>query len=236
MKYFRYGHVDKIIVKVGDTVKCGQLIAKNGTGNGQWYAHCHADGLKYKPAKWTEYCIGKSKEWVKDHYSDISEYAKTIMPTFHHLGLGWLEYWDYDTQSKKTVGARKPCFHPGLDLNGVGSGNADLNDPIHSACDGVVVYIYSGTGSNEGWGDMIVIEEKKEEIIISEEVEDVKPIPEKIKVTENPKENEAVIIEEEKPQEIKKVDIEEVVKIEVTPVNLKLILEKIIGLFNKFLK
>jgi len=53
MKYFRYGHVEGIKVKLGDIVKKGQMIAKNGTGNSQWYAHCHADGLKYKPAKWS---------------------------------------------------------------------------------------------------------------------------------------------------------------------------------------
>ncbi|HBI17139.1 MAG TPA: hypothetical protein DDY52_03250 [Candidatus Moranbacteria bacterium] len=235
-KYYRYGHLEGIKIKVGDIVKKNQMIAKNGTGNGQWYAHCHFDILSYTPKKFTEYCIGKSKDWVKDNYADPRGLEKIVMPTFHHYGLEWLEYWDYDSQSKKVAGAKSPCFHPGLDLNGKGSGNADLNDPIHSACDGVVVYVYSGTGKNEGWGDMVVVEEKKEEFIISEKVEEVKPTPEKIEIAEKPIENNPIGIEEEKPQEVEKIDIEEVIKSEVIPVNLKFILEKIIGLFNKFLR
>jgi len=185
MRFHRYGHLEGIKLKVGDLVSGGQLIAKNGTGNGQWLAHCHYDILTYRPAKWTEYCIGKSKEWVIAHYADPRGEEKKIMPTFDHLGLGWLEYWDYDSQSKKTIGAKSPCFHPGIDLNGKGSGNADLDDPIYSRCYGRVVYVYSGTDKNDGWGDLVVIEE----IALA-------PVPpeEKPNLPEEPKQDEVVPI------------------------------------------
>lgn len=216
-KYYRYGHVEGILVKVGDEIKKGQKIAKNGTGNGQWYAHCHFDILKYRPVSFTEFCVGKSKEWVKDHYADPRGLEKTVMPTFHHLGYGWLEDAQYSGGH---------AFHPGLDLNGAGSGNADLNDPIFSACDGVVVYAYGGTSTNGGWGDMIVIEEIEEEKELVEEKpeeikEEVKPVIEEIK-----KEPEKVIEEDIRPENV----------CMAIPVDLKFVLDKLIGFFNKFFK
>lgn len=147
-KYYRYGHVEGLLVKVGAKVKKSQQIARNGTGNGQWYAHCHFDIMTYKPANWTEYVIGKTKSWVEERYADPRGLEKIVMPTFDHLGYGWLEYATYSSGK---------AYHSGLDLNGKGSGNDDLNDPIYSACDGEVVYAHSGNDSNSGWGDMIVI-------------------------------------------------------------------------------
>ncbi len=173
--FHRYGHIEKIKFKVDDKVKRGQLIAENGTGNGQWPAHCHYDILTYKPARWTEYCIGKTKDWVKAHYADPRGNEKVVMPTFDHLGYGWLVDSQY---------AGGHAFHPGVDLNGKGSGNADLDDPIYSACDGVVVYAYSGTDKNSGWGDMIVIEQ----------IEEVPQPEEKPNITEVPKQDEVVPI------------------------------------------
>lgn len=153
MSYFRYGHVDNVKVKVGDKVKKWQQIADNGTGNGQWSAHCHFDILTYKPDAWTNFVIGQTKQWVKDHYADPTGLEKVVLPTFDHYGYKWLEYADYS-------GGK--AYHSGIDLNGKGGGNSDLGDPIHSACDGKVVYVYSGTGKNSGWGDMVVIEETKD--------------------------------------------------------------------------
>lgn len=227
-KYYRYGHVDRILVKVGDKVKKGQKIAKNGTGNGQWYAHCHFDILTYKPNAFTEFCVGKSKEWVKEHYANPKGLEKIIMPTFHHLGYGWLEDAQYSGGH---------AFHPGLDLNGAGSGNADLDDPIHSATNGEVVYVYSGTGKNGGWGDMIVIEEKEE--VIVEKIEEVKSEPDKIEIIEKPTEITPIVIEEEKAQEAEKINTEDVIKnennvCEAIPVDIKFLIDKLIGLFNKF--
>lgn len=152
MKFYRFGHIDPDkSLKVGDTVRSGQQIGTNGTGNGQWAVHCHFDILTYEPAKWTEYVIGKSLDWVKSHYSDPRGLEKAVLPLFDHLGYGWLEDANY-------TGGH--AYHSGLDLNGEGAGNADLGDPILTPVGGVVRYVYQGTGKNEGWGGLVVIEEK----------------------------------------------------------------------------
>ena len=151
MRYFRYGHIDKVKVKKGDKITKGQLIAQNGTGNGQWYAHCHFDILTYLPASWTNFVIGQSLDWVKGHYADPRGLENVVMPTFDHLGYGWLEEAQYS-------GGK--AFHSGVDLNGQGSGNADLDDPLYSSCNGTVVYCYNGNENNSGWGKLLVIEEE----------------------------------------------------------------------------
>lgn len=146
------GHLDpKNSLKVGDTVHKGDVVGDNSTGNGQWAAHCHYDILTYLPSVWTEYVIGKSKDWVAGHYDDPRGMEREVLPMYDHLGYGWLEDANYSGGH---------AFHSGLDLNGKGSGNADLGDPITSPVDGVVRYVYDGSGSNGGWGGLVVIEEK----------------------------------------------------------------------------
>ncbi len=146
------GHLDpKNSIKVGDTVHKGDVVGANSTGNGQWAAHCHYDILTYVPSAWTEYVIGKPKAWVEGHYYDPRGMERDVLPTYDHLGYGWLEDANYSGGH---------AFHSGLDLNGKGSGNADLGDPITSPVDGVVRYVYDGSGQNGGWGGLVVIEEK----------------------------------------------------------------------------
>lgn len=157
MRYHRLGHLEpNIKIKVGDKVKKGQLVGYNGTGNGQWPAHCHYDIMTYIPDEWTNYVIGLSKEWVLDHYADPRALAKTVMPSFDHYGYEWLESAQY---------AGGHAFHPGIDLNGKGSGDMDKGDPLYAPCDGEVVYAYTGTGKNSGWGPLVVIKE----VIIEDE-------------------------------------------------------------------
>ena len=96
--------------------------------------------------------IGRSKQWVKDHYADPRGLEKKVMPSFDHLGYGWLS---------QAVYSGKNATHPGLDLNGKGSGNMDLGDKLYAPVSGVVVYVYNKTGKNEGWGPLLVIEEKE---------------------------------------------------------------------------
>lgn len=152
MKYHRLGHIKPIkTLKQGDIVCSGDVVGENSTGNGQWAAHVHFDILTYEPTKWTEYVIGKSKEWVESHYADPRGLEKSVLPTFDHLGYGWLS---------PAVYGGKNAIHPGLDLNGKGIGNDDIGDPVHSPCTGVVRYVYHGEGTNEGWGGLLVIEEK----------------------------------------------------------------------------
>lgn len=149
--YTRYGHVNQIFVKAGDKVKVGQKIATNGTGNGQWLAHLHRDHPKEIPnGNYGFYNIGWTKEKTVATFNDPTTYPKALGSLYDHLGYGWLEFATYSTGK---------CYHPGLDENGKGSGNTDLDDPVYAVTDGVVEYVYAGTGTNGGWGHLIVIKE-----------------------------------------------------------------------------
>jgi len=154
MKNFRYGHCKDIFVKVGDTIKKGQKIATVGTGNGQWSAHLHFDLKDEAFTSPIGYVFGWTKEEVEQTFPDPTEYIKTVFPEFDHYGWKYLELADY---------SGKKCYHPGVDLNGPGAGNADFGDPIYSACDGKVVYCYDGAEHNGGWGKLLIIEEIKVE-------------------------------------------------------------------------
>lgn len=163
--YYRLGHCEPQ-VKEGDQVKKGQQVATNGTGNGQWAAHCHFDIFKEKPSSWNDFVIGWTKEQVTSTYADPRGLEKMVMPTFDHYGYEWLQDAYY---------SGKHAFHSGIDLNGKGSGDADLGDPLCSPVDGTVVHVHKGTDSNGGWGDMVVIEESiiKEETMNKDFVEQV---------------------------------------------------------------
>lgn len=153
MRYHRLGHVQDIFVNSGDTVRKGQKVATNGTGNGQWPAHCHYDVMTYKPDLFTEFVVGKTKQWVTEHYADPRVFEKIVMPSFDHYGYEWLQDAYY---------GGKHAFHPGIDLNGKGSGNSDIGDPLYSPCDGKVAYVHTGVRSNGGWGKIVVIKESAE--------------------------------------------------------------------------
>lgn len=158
MAYTRYGHINKVFVKVGDKIKKGQKIATNGTGNGQWLAHLHRDHPKTFPLvngypKYTFYNIGWTKQRTMEYFADPTTYAKALGKGYDHLGYGWL-----------TVAIYKggKSYHPGLDENGKGIGNADYDAPVYAVTDGVVEYVYDGNGSNGGWGRLIVVKEEQQ--------------------------------------------------------------------------
>jgi len=149
--YTRYGHVNKVFIKVGDKVKKGDKIATNGTGNGQWLAHCHRDHPKQIPGgNYCFYNIGWTKEKTLEYFGDPNNYPKALADKYSHLGYGWLQEATYS-------GGK--CFHPGLDENGSGSGNADYDDPIYCVAGGVVEYVYAGNEKWSGWGRIIIIKE-----------------------------------------------------------------------------
>jgi GH25 family lysozyme M1 (1,4-beta-N-acetylmuramidase) len=150
MKYYRFGHNNKHFVKLGDKVFAGQKIAEVGTGNNQWSGHLHYDVVKKEFKNWTSYVFGWTKEEVRTVFADPYPYYKKVLPSFHHFGWEYLELATYGS---------KKCFHPGIDLNGPGAGNADVGQPIYAPVDGEVVYCYSGTGKNGGWGKLLVIKE-----------------------------------------------------------------------------
>jgi hypothetical protein len=148
----RHGHVNKIFVVKGQTVKKGDIIATVGNGNGQYKnaSHDHADFPNQILNPWTSYVFGISKEGVRHLYSDPKPFRKICAPWYDHLGWGYLDYATYGTNH---------CYHPGEDWNGKGAGDSDFDFPIYSAFDSKVVYIYDGTGSNGGWGKLIVLKE-----------------------------------------------------------------------------
>lgn len=161
MKNFRLGHVNKIFVRVGDEVKKGDKIATNGNANGKWLAHCHLDGF-YEFDDPFFYNIGWSKEATDKKFFDTTSYSKIVMPSFDHYGLEWLQWHNYGTASRP-----RASWHPGVDLNGPGAGNADFDEPLHAPCDGKVKFV----GARSDWGNIIIIEEK-----MSEKNHDVKEI------------------------------------------------------------
>lgn len=185
--YTRYGHVNQIFVKVGDHVKIGQKIATNGTGNGQWPAHCHRDHPVKIPKKsdgslnYEFYCIGWTEDEVTESFIYPNNYPMALGKRFDHAGLAYLQYWDYGSNSAKTVkqGATKPCYHPGLDENGKGFGNDDYDDPVYCVAEGIVRHVDNDGTKNGGWGHLIVVEEIKEkpleQAISNGTVTEVKP-------------------------------------------------------------
>ncbi|MFA5993375.1 MAG: hypothetical protein WC823_00275 [Parcubacteria group bacterium] len=159
--YHRFGHAQAHFVKLGDKVKKGQKILTVGTGNGQWSAHCHYDCPQRKLNSWTSYVFGWTSSEVKGSYADPTKNIKTVMPGYDHMGYGYLQSANYGT-----LKAPKWCYHPGVDLNGKGAGNADLGAPIYSPCDGVVVYDFDdGKALDGGWGRLLVIEETVAKVI-----------------------------------------------------------------------
>lgn len=147
--YYRLGHIEPS-VKVGQKVKKGEQVGTNGTGNGQWSAHCHFDIFKERQTNWNAFVVGWSKAKVREVYQDPRGLEKIVLPTLDHYGYVWLEDAQYSGGH---------AYHSGLDLNGKGAGNSDFGDPICSPVNGVVVHVHKGTDSNGGWGDMCVIEE-----------------------------------------------------------------------------
>ena len=166
MKFYRFGHLDKNMVKFGERVKKGQQIGTIGNGNkwtakniinllfnGKMSAHLHYD-ISNKEVK-QDYVIGWSKAKVKAQYIDPYQDAKDEGYTFNdvtecdHLGWDWLD----------DIGNG---YHPGVDLNGKGAGDTDFGNPIYSPIDGIVTYEWRGWTANKGWGNLIVIKENEE--------------------------------------------------------------------------
>jgi murein DD-endopeptidase MepM/ murein hydrolase activator NlpD len=46
------------------------------------------------------------------------------------------------------------AHHPGEDWDGIGGGNSDLNDPINSIADGVVIF---AEDVHRGWGNVVIV-------------------------------------------------------------------------------
>lgn len=152
MNYHRFGHADKLLVKLGDRVIKGQQLGTVGDGNGNYpgAAHVHYDRPRQELSPWWTFVFGLTKDQVRQAYNDSRDLDHVVLPNLHHYGWRYLEYATYGT---------KRCYHPGSDANGPGAGSADKGQPFFSPCDGVVVHCYAGPDKYHGWGKLLVIKE-----------------------------------------------------------------------------
>ena len=72
--FMRLAHLQTVLVKQGDKLELGQKIATVGSTGNSDYAHLHPEMWDKKlndiiePKKYLFYPVGKSKQWVQDHY------------------------------------------------------------------------------------------------------------------------------------------------------------------------
>ena len=150
---YHLAHLNTILKSVGDTVKKNDPLATIGK-SGTQYAHCHFE-IQKKFRTWTAYTQGLSRSQVLEHYQDPRPLRNVVFPEFDHYGWDWLS----DIKDGQ--------LHPGIDLNGKGSGDSDFGKLLYSPVYGKIIYI----GRNEGgWGNHIFIEELVDEMIPEEKV------------------------------------------------------------------
>lgn len=151
MSFHHLAHFEKVLVKVGEHVKRGQLIGYVGTTGASNAPHLHYEIAWKKPMTWEKYTSGMTKEAVAKAYIDPERYIDKIrfIPAKYDrfTGYGFLD---------KIQG--KNQYHPGVDINSGKDGWADFNSPILSPVDGVIIFA-DFDGHNGGWGDHIWIEE-----------------------------------------------------------------------------
>lgn len=80
--YTRYGHVQNMLVKVGDRVRRGMQIAEIGDGGGAFIPHLHYDisttaVLSMSPGDWP----GKDLQRLLKNYADPLEFTRANSPT-----------------------------------------------------------------------------------------------------------------------------------------------------------
>jgi len=152
MKYL-LAHNLKNLVKVGDKLeKYKTPVGTIGTGDGAWYAHLHCSAYEQlSNAEVKGYINSWSTDKIEKYYHDpttLIDFQKMFKQPVDvgNRGYGWL--------SKISGGA----FHPGVDINGLGGGNTDLDYEFTSPCDGIVV---ASENWGSGWGKILIIEETK---------------------------------------------------------------------------
>lgn len=152
--FHRFAHLKEVKVKEGDIVKKGEIIGTIGSTGNSTSAHLHWDISHENQG------LGYVNGWTKEKVQEVfikPEYEKNIPINFSHIGWGWLDWYGEG-------------YHPGIDLNGPGSGNSDLGNTIYSPVDGEVIFVYSGGGYNSGWGNLISIKENQMENHIVENI------------------------------------------------------------------
>lgn len=138
-----HGHCNDIIVKVGQHVSKGQVIAHVGkTGNASG-PHDHLEVWRDDPVHhgYTFFPYGYSKFATQAIYDDPRAYFGPNLPfTIAGIGYNYLQYAAYPPKGN--------VYHPGVDCD------APRGTPIHALHDGVVVYVQL---NNSGWGNHLFI-------------------------------------------------------------------------------
>lgn len=154
MKLHLFSHNRKNLVKVGDIVRKYETpVGTIGKANGQYWAHLHfsvSEGLSVSDLK--GYTKGWTKEKVEKYYEN-PRYIDFDKMFGRSVDVGNRGY-DYLDRLGKNF------YHPGVDVNGHGGGDSDLGYEFTSSCNGVVVYV-SETDEKDGWGKMVIVEEKE---------------------------------------------------------------------------
>jgi Peptidase family M23 len=84
--FSRYGHVGKIMVSVGQSVRMGDQISSVGNGNGLFAYHLHfdistTDILRNRPGNWPAPSTNPDPSLVKAHYVDPLKWLKDHLQT-----------------------------------------------------------------------------------------------------------------------------------------------------------
>ena len=172
MKLHLFAHNRENLVKVGDKVKAYETeIGTIGTGN-QYFAHLHysiSDGLTVDQLR--SYVAGWSIDDILTYYVNPDDEVR-IEEMFKEkidvgiLGLKFLEKY-------------KGVFHPAVDINGIGGGNSDLGYVYKTPVDGVVISVIE-TLAQDGWGNMVIVEEVEKVIQVEKEIARETPIEEEV--------------------------------------------------------
>lgn len=154
VRYFRYGHVEGMVVKAGQFVKKGDKLAviADQADNGGWSPHLHLDCWK-ESQNAGAYTSGMSMEKMISIYEDCREVIRNNNFA-HPAGLTDADCrWGY-TFAEMAHYASGNMLHPGWDYNWGPGATGDEGKPVFAVSDATVVYA-GDPGSS--WGGVVVI-------------------------------------------------------------------------------
>jgi hypothetical protein len=93
--WLHYAHCRTVVCRPGDRVARGQVVAEcgksGGPWGGSWWAHLHAEVTYAKPAGWSQWPAGWSKDRVLATYMDPFAYLTATWPTTTGGGGGTVD-------------------------------------------------------------------------------------------------------------------------------------------------
>ena len=149
--FHHLAHLDQVTISKHDRIKRGQLIGYVGTTGASTAPHLHYEVTKEKPASWTQYTAGMTRDEVAERYTDPERYIDASK----HIPAKYDRFTGY-AYLQKING--KNQYHPGVDINSGKDGWADFRQPVLAPVDGNIIFLDTD-GSNGGWGNHFWIEE-----------------------------------------------------------------------------